>query len=202
MTHPFMEALSAALAAQGISTLRFNFAYAEAGRRRPDPARRLLAVAASALAAGEAEADGLPLFAGGKSMGGRMISMLAASGDTRRTPNAQRTPDAQRTPTPDLAGLVFFGFPLHPPGRPATDRSDHLARVACPMLFHQGTRDRLADLTLLRPVLDALGARASLHVVEGGDHSFKTPKRMGRDPAGVVADLARETAAWTARTSP
>lgn len=190
MTHPFMEALSAALVAQGISTLRFNFAYAEAGRRRPDPARRLLAVAASALAAGEAEASGLPLFAGGKSMGGRMISMLAASRD------------AQRTPTPDLAGLVFFGFPLHPPGRPATDRADHLARVACPMLFHQGTRDRLADLTLLRPVLEALGARASLHLVEGGDHSFKTPKRMGRDPAGVLADLARETAAWTARTSP
>ena len=192
MTHPFMEALSVALAAHGVSTLRFNFAYAEAGRRRPDPVRRLMAVAASALAAGEAEAAGLPLFAGGKSMGGRMISMLAASRD------AQRRQDAQRMPTPDLAGLVFFGFPLHPPGRPATDRADHLARVACPMLFHQGTRDRLADLTLLRPVLEVLGARASLHLVEGGDHSFKTPKRMGRDPAGVLADLARETASWTA----
>lgn len=196
MTHPFMEALSAALAAERVSTLRFNFAYAEEGRRRPDPARRLLAVATSALALGRVQADGLPLFAGGKSMGGRMISQLVAAGT-----GTSRTSAASASWRPELAGLVFFGFPLHPPGRPGTDRADHLARVACPMLFHQGTRDRLADLTLLRPVLTRLGPRASLHVVEGGDHSFKTPKRMGRDPAEVLADLARETAVWAERTA-
>lgn len=197
MTHPFMEALSAALVAERVSTLRFNFAYAEEGRRRPDPARRLLAVATSALALGRVHAAGLPLFAGGKSMGGRMISQLAADGTA--TP---RTSAASSSWRPELTGLVFFGFPLHPPGRPGTDRADHLARVACPMLFHQGSRDRLADLTLLRPVLTRLGSRASLHVVDGGDHSFKTPKRMGRDPAGVLADLARETAVWAERTAP
>ena len=192
MTHPFMEDLSAALVAERISVLRFNFSYAEEGRRRPDPTRRLLAVAASALAAGRAEAADLPLFAGGKSMGGRMISNLAAGEQAAGRPTAR---------PPHVAGLVFFGFPLHPPGRRGTARADHLARVPCPMLFHQGTRDRLADLTLLRPVLDQLGAKASLHVVEGGDHSFKTLKRMGRDPAEVLGDLARETAAWATKAT-
>ena len=192
MTHPFMEDLSAALVAERISVLRFNFSYAEEGRRRPDPTRRLLAVAASALAAGQAEAADLPLFAGGKSMGGRMLSKLAASEQAVGRPTAR---------PPHVAGLVFFGFPLHPPGRRGTARADHLARVPCPMLFHQGTRDRLADLTLLRPVLDRLGAKASLHVVEGGDHSFKMLKRMGRDPAEVLGDLARKTAAWAAKAT-
>lgn len=188
MTHPFMDRLSAALVAVGISVLRFNFQYAQEGRRRPDPTRRLLAVCASALVAGRTAAAGKPLFAGGKSMGGRMLSTLAAG--------------EAEPPTPRLAGLVFFGFPLHPPGRPGTGRGDHLARVPCPMLFHQGDRDRLADLALLRPVLDGLGEKAALHVVEGGDHSFNTLKRMGRDPADVLAEIARKTADWAGNAAP
>ncbi len=185
MTHPFMEALALALSASGISTLRYNFAYAEAGRRRPDRAPRLLAVVASAMRAGRRLAGGLPLLAGGKSMGGRMTSTLVAE-----------RPPARLLPP---AGLVFFGFPLHAPGRPATERGDHLARVPCPMLFHQGTRDRLADLALLGPLLDRLGAGAELHVVDGGDHSLNPLKRSGRTLEGVLADVAGVTRRWLDR---
>ena len=183
MTHPFMEALAAALAAEGVSTLRYNFAYMEAGRRRPDHLRKLLAVVASALRAGRDRAHGLPLLAGGKSMGGRMTSTLVAQSDSLRTP----------------AGLVFFGFPLHAPGRRGTERGEHLARVSCPMLFHQGTRDRLADLDLLRPLLEAVGPRATLHVVEGGDHSLGMLKRSGRTLHDVLIEVARVTRRWIDR---
>lgn len=186
MTHPFMEALATALAAEGISTLRYNFAYMEAGRRRPDHLRKLLAVAASALRAGRECAQGLPLFAGGKSMGGRMTSTLVAQ---------SAGSSADRTP----AGLVFFGFPLHAPGRRGTERGEHLAQVPCPMLFHQGTRDRLADLDLLRPLLEGLGPRATLHVVDGGDHSLGMLKRSGRSLDDVLADVARVTRQWIDR---
>lgn len=179
MTHPFMEALALALSAEGISTLRYNFAYMEMGRRRPDHLRRLLAVVASALQAGRERAAGLPLLAGGKSMGGRMTSTLVASG-------TDTAPD----------GLVFFGFPLHAPGRRGTERGDHLARVPCPMLFHQGTRDRLADLTLLRPLIEGLGPRATLHVVDGGDHSLNPLKRSGRTLDDVLAEVAGVTRRW------
>ena len=179
MTHPFMDALASALAGEGISTLRYNFAYMEAGRRRPDYLRKLLAVVASALRAGRECAQGLPLFAGGKSMGGRMTSTLVA-----------------QRPDQVLDGLVFFGFPLHAPGRRDTERGEHLAQVPCPMLFHQGTRDRLADLDLLRPLLTELGARVTLHVIEGGDHSLGVLKRSGRTLADVLADVARVTREW------
>lgn len=188
MTHPFMEALASALAARGISTLRYNFAYAEAGRRRPDHVRKLLAVVGSALRAGHRHAGGLPLLAGGKSMGGRMTSTLVAD-------QAQRGPG---TPA-GVAGLVFFGFPLHAPGRRGTERGEHLAHVPCPMLFHQGTRDRLADLDLLRPLLDHVGPRATLHVVDGGDHSLGMLKRSGRTTDDVLAEVAGVTARWAAR---
>lgn len=187
MTHPFMEALALALSAEGISTLRYNFAYMEMGRRRPDHVRRLLAVVASALRAGRECADGLPLFVGGKSMGGRMTSMLVA--DRAGGANAA-------DPTAALAGLVFFGFPLHAPGRRGTERGDHLARVPCPMLFHQGTRDRLADLTLLRPLIEGLGPRATLHVVDGGDHSLNPLKRSGRTLDDMLAEVAGVTRRW------
>ena len=183
MTHPFMEALTSALAVDGISTLRYNFAYMEAGRRRPDRHRKLLAVVASALRAGGACAQRLPLFAGGKSMGGRMTSTLMAQ-------------SAGSSAVPTLAGLVFFGFPLHAPGRHGTERGEHLARVPCPMLFHQGTRDRLADLDFLRPLLEALGPRATLNVVEGGDHSLGMLKRSGRTLDDVLTEVAGITRQW------
>ena len=196
MTHPWMEGLAEALAGEGVSTLRYNFSYMEAGRRRPDTARRLLAVVASALGAGREHAGNLPLFAGGKSMGGRMTSTQVAERARAATlvdPYAED--DA-------LSGLVFFGFPLHPPGRRGSVRGDHLMHVPCPMLFHQGTRDRLADPTLLRPLLERIGPRATLHVLEGGDHSLGMPKRSGRTLDDVLAEVARVTRQWVAGALP
>ena len=197
MTHPFMERLAEALAGEGIATLRYNFAYMEAGRRRPDHIRRLLAVVRSALRAGRESADGLPLFAGGKSMGGRMTSTLVAEraqvvgGGTGEAPRRSVKPAIG-----DLRGLVFFGFPLHAPGRRESVRGDHLAHVPCPMLFHQGTRDRLADLDLLRPLIERVGTRATLHVVDGADHSLGMLKRSGRTQDDVLADVAGVTRRW------
>ena len=197
MTHPWMEAAAEALAGEGISTLRYNFQYAEAGRRRPDHLRRLLAVVASALRAGEECADGLPLFAGGKSMGGRMSSTLVAD---RARAAALVSADAIGRPRGGdaecPAGIVFLGFPLHAPGRRESVRGDHLMHVPCPMLFHQGTRDRLADLELLRPLLERVGPHATLNVLEGGDHSLKMLKRLGRTQEDVLAEVARVTRRW------
>ncbi len=189
MTHPFMERLAAALAGEGISTLRYNFAYMEAGRKRPDYIRRLLAVVRSALLAGRECAAGLPLLAGGKSMGGRMTSTLVA----------EQAQEAGGAGARDVRGLVFFGFPLHAPGRRESERGEHLADVPCPMLFHQGTRDRLADLDLLRPLLERIGTRATLHVVEGGDHSLGMLKRSGRTQDEVLAEVAGVTRSWIER---
>jgi len=201
MTHPFMEALALALSAEGISTVRYNFAYMEIGRRRPDHLRRLLAVVASALRAGRECADGLPLFAGGKSMGGRMTSTLVANRAERARADDAAAPGGPADPTAALAGLVFFGFPLHAPGRRGTERGQHLAEVPCPMLFHQGTRDRLADLGLLRPLLRQVGPRATLHVVEGGDHSLNPLKRSGRTLDDVLAEVAAVTRRWIGRVA-
>lgn len=189
MTHPFMERLAAALVAERVSALRYNFAYAEAGRRRPDVAGKLHAVAASALRLGRKLAEGAPLFAGGKSMGGRMSSSLIAD----RVGGAP----GSASPLPALAGLVFFGFPLHPPGRPDTARADHLASVGLPMLFHQGTRDRLADIGLMRTVVAGLGAAAALREVDDAGHSFDLPKRSGRTTDEAIARMAEQTAIWT-----
>ena len=155
MRHAFMEGVSERLAGGGIATLRFQFPYLEQGRRAPDPPRVLTAAVRAAVDAAAQAAPGLPLFAGGKSLGGRMTSTAAA-----------------QQPLPGVRGLVFLGFPLHQPGKPGRARADHLRDVALPMLFVQGTRDTLADLGELRPMLDGLGGRATLHVVEGGDHSF------------------------------
>ena len=197
MTHPWMKAAAEAMADVGISTLRYNFQYAEAGRRRPDHLRRLLAVVASALRAGEDCANGLPLFAGGKSMGGRMSSTLVAERARAAAlvgAAAIGRPQAGDAECP--AGLVFLGFPLHAPGRRESARGDHLMHVPCPMLFHQGTRDRLADLELLRPLLERVGPHARLHVLEGGDHSLKMLKRLGRTQEDVLAEVARVTRRW------
>ena len=177
MRHAFLEAVAAALARRRVGTLRFEFPYQAAGSRRPDPRPVLVACVCEAVAEGERVAGGLPLLAGGKSLGGRMASHAAAEGRL----------DAAR-------GLVFLGFPLHPAGRPGVERAAHLEHVAQPMLFLQGTRDALADLALLRPICEKLAPRARLHVIEGADHGFHVPKRSGRSDADVVEELAEEVA--------
>jgi uncharacterized protein len=176
MAHPFLESLAAALAAAGVATLRYQFPYMEHGSRRPDPPPILTATVAAAATTAATLAPELPLFAGGKSMGGRMTSQAAADGLL-----------------PGVRALVFFGFPLHPPGRPGTARADHLSRVPMPMLFLQGTRDEFADLDLLRPIVDRLAPRATLHVVDGADHSFHVLKRSGRTDDEVRNELVDTT---------
>ena len=180
MNHPFMEDLSSRLANVGIATLRYQFPYMEARRRVPDPPPVLTATVAAAVRTASEEAADLPLLAGGKSMGGRMTSQAAAEGLLE-----------------GVAGLVFFGFPLHPPNRPGTKRADHLAKVTLPMLFLQGTRDAFAGLELLRPTLAKLGSRATLHVIDGADHSFHVPKRSGKTDTDILAELAETTSSWS-----
>ena len=182
MRHVFLESIAQRLATRGVGTLRYQFPYTEQGGRRPDPEPVLLATVRAAVAAGREEAAGLPLLAGGKSMGGRMTSRAAAV-----------------APLLGVAGLVFLGFPLHPAGQPGTSRADHLARVDLPMLFLQGTRDTLAELTLLTPVVERLGARATLRVVEHADHMFHVLKRSGRTNEQALDELAVEIADWQER---
>jgi hypothetical protein len=179
MRHRFMESMAQALAGRGIATLRYQFPYVEAGTRRPDPPGVLEATVRAAVAsAGESTPD-LPLVAGGKSLGGRMTSNAMA-----------------RRPLDGVLGLVFLGFPLHPPKRPGVTRAEHLDRVESPMIFLQGTRDDLADLGLMTSVCNRLGPRASLHVVEGADHSFAVLKRSGRTEAEVMEELTLRLTEW------
>ena len=182
MRHRFMEDAAAVLAAHGIATLRYQFPYVEQGSRRIDPQPILLSTVRSAVAAARDAAGDLPLLAGGKSMGGRMTSLAAS-----------------KEPLIGVKGIVFFGFPLHPAGAPATERGEHLAAVPNPMLFLQGTRDKLADLDLLRPILSRLGSRATLHMVEGADHGFDMLKRSGRTAEDVLEELSKTVAAWAER---
>jgi predicted alpha/beta-hydrolase family hydrolase len=182
MTHPFMETLVDRLAAHGVASFRYQFPYLERGSRRPDPPPLLEATVRSAVEAAAGVAGDLPLLAGGKSLGGRMTSRAAA-----------------REPLEGVRGLVFFGFPLHAIGKPGIERADHLDDVDVPMLFLQGARDRLADLTLLGPVVERLGARATIHVVDDADHSFHVPARSGRRDGEVIDELAAETAQWAAK---
>jgi hypothetical protein len=182
MRHTFMESIAERLARRGVATLRYQFPYLEAGRRAPNPPALLTATVRAAVDVAADVAGDLPLLAGGKSMGGRMTSLAAAAASL-----------------PGVRGIVFFGFPLHAAGRPATERGDHLRGVSVPMLFVQGTRDRLADLALMRPLCDDLGAHAELHVVEGGDHSFHVPKRAGRSDAEVLDELAAAVEAWATK---
>lgn len=179
MNHPFMANLADELAGVGVATLRYQFPYMEERRRVPDAPAVLLATVVAAVRAAAEAAPGLPLFAGGKSMGGRMTSQAAA-----------------QQPLEGVRGLVFFGFPLHPPKKPGTKRADHLAKVTIPKLFLQGTRDALADLTLLRPVCAKLGAQATLHVIETADHAFHVLKSSGRTDAQVLRELAETASSW------
>jgi uncharacterized protein len=179
MGHRFMESIAQALAERGIATLRYQFPYVEAGTRRPDPPGVLEATVRAAVAKARDSASELPLFAGGKSLGGRMTSNAMA-----------------RRPLDGVLGLVFLGFPLHPPRQPGVTRAEHLDRVESPMLFLQGTRDDLAELGLVTSVCARLGPRATLHAVEGADHSFAVLKRSGRTDADVFDELALTVTEW------
>ena len=190
MRHAFMEGLTIALADVDIATFRYEFPYMHDGRGRPDPPAVLAATVRAAMAAASDAAPDLRLLAGGKSLGGRMtaqtLSEPSASGPERMMSRVR--------------GLVFFGFPLHPPGRPGTKRAEHLARVGVPMLFLQGSRDQLAMLDQLEPLCDALGPRATLKVFQDADHSFHVPARTGRKDPQVRADVLDALAAWIDET--
>ena len=179
MRHKFMDHISGVLAGEGIGTLRYQFPYMENGSRRPDPKPILFATVRSAVSTAQKLAGGLPLLAGGKSMGGRMTSNASAE-----------------EPLIGVKGIVFVGFPLHPAGQPSTERSVHLQKVNIPMLFLQGTRDTLADLTLLKPVCKSLGKRATLHIIDGADHSFHVLKSSGTTEEDVLNELAKTTRNW------
>ena len=182
MRHPFLEQISGLLGERGVATYRYEFLYMEKRSGRPDSPVVAEARVREAVIDAARVAPGLPVFAGGKSFGGRMTSQAQA-----------------HEPLPGVHGLVFLGFPLHPPGRPGTSRAEHLSEVKVPMLFLQGTRDEFAGLDLLRPVVKKLGTGATLHVVEGGDHSFKVLKRTGLTEEDVMGELADTIAAWSAR---
>lgn len=177
MDHPFMRRLAEALAVEGIATLRYNFPYMEAGRKAPGSAKVSLRAIESALQLVRKRARGKAVFLGGKSYGGRMSSHLAA-----------------QVPIP-VAGLVYYGFPLHAPGKVSISRADHLNAVDLPMLFLQGTKDKLADPKSIKKVIAGL-TKADLHWIEDGDHSFKVPKRAGRAYEEIITELARVTGRW------
>lgn len=179
MRHAFHEGMAGALARRRIATFRYNFPYTEAGRRRPDRTAVLIRTVRTAVETAAVETCGLSLVAGGKSMGGRMTSSAASE-----------------KPLAGVCGLVFFGFPLHRPGEKSAARADHLAAVDLPLLFLQGTRDRLADISLMETVCRGLGERASLHILADADHSFHVPKRTGRTPDDVRDELATAVEAW------
>jgi len=179
MTHAFMASVASGLAARGIATLRYQFPYMEKGSKRPDPPAIAHAAVRGAVASASKHCPGLPLIAGGKSFGARMTSQAQA-----------------KAPLDGVRGLAFFGFPLHPAGKPSSERADHLADVKIPMLFLQGTNDKLAELDLLKPVVKKLGARATLHLFEAADHSFHVPARSGRKDADVMTEMLDTFAAW------
>lgn len=179
MTHHFMADVAQGLGARGIATLRYQFPYMEKGSKRPDPPAIAHATVRAAVAEATKRCPGLPLIAGVKSFGARMTSQAQA-----------------KAPLAGVRGLGFFGFPLHPAGKPSAERAGHLDDVALPMLFLQGTRDKLAELDLLQPVVARLGARASLHLVDQADHSFHVPARSGRNDRAVMDEILDRFVSW------
>ena len=179
MRHAFMVDVADRLSGLGVATLRYQFPYMEAGRRAPDRPPALVETVRSAVAEAGRRLPGVPLIAGGKSMGGRMTSTAAST-----------------EPLPGVVGLAFFGFPLHPAGRESVERGEHLGRVDLPMLFLQGTRDKLADLELLEPLLGDISPRPTLHVLEGADHGFHVLKRSGRTDDEVLDEACRTLSEW------
>ena len=180
MSHPFMENVATGLAERGIATLRYQFPYMEQGSKRPDTPAVAHAVVRAAASEAARRCPGLPLIAGGKSFGGRMTSQAQAI-----------------APLQGVRGLVFLGFPLHPPGKPSIERAAHLADAKIPMLFLQGTRDEFAELRLLEQVIKDHGSLASLHLVKDGNHSLDVPARTGRKNGEVMAEVLDAAAAWT-----
>ena len=180
LDHPFIVGFCRAMAENDVATLRFNFPYLERGRRSPDPERTLRAAWLAAFEAAVASAAGRPVLVGGKSLGGRIASMCVADGMP-------------------AAGLVFLGYPLHPPGKPERLRAEHLARVEVPMLFLQGTLDPFARPELIRDVVKGLGGRATLEAIDGGDHSFNVSKRMQRATRDVWDEIVRVSSEWLDR---
>ena len=178
MSHRFMTAFAQGLAERGVATLRFQFPYMEQGSKRPDTPAIAHAAVRAAITEAARQLPDLPLFAGGKSFGGRMTSQAQAA-----EPLAVR-------------GLVFVGFPLHPAGKPSDERAKHLAQVDSPMLFLQGTRDELATLDLLKPVVERLGERARLELFDDADHAFHVRAKSGRTDAQVLAAMLDATASW------
>jgi len=183
MTHPFMAAVAAELATRGIATLRFQFPYMEQKAKRPDSPAIAHATVRAAVAEATRLAPALPLIAGGRSFGGRMTSQAQAL-----------------SPLPGVRGLAFLGFPLHPAKRPSDERAQHLADVKIPMLFLQGTRDALAELDKLRPVVERLGTSATLALFQDADHSFHVPAKTGRKDPDVRREILDALAAWIDQT--
>jgi predicted alpha/beta-hydrolase family hydrolase len=183
MTHRFMEMIASGLYERGIATLRYQFPYMERGGRRPDAPGVAHAAVRAAVTEASRRCPGLPLFAGGKSFGGRMTSQAQAI-----------------APLPHIRGLVFLGFPLHPLGKPSADRARHLSSILVPMLFVQGSRDKLAELRLLEPLVNGLAAPASLLVIEQADHAFHVPARSGRNDGEVLAEILDGLSAWIGAT--
>jgi predicted alpha/beta-hydrolase family hydrolase len=179
MTHPFMAAVATGLGARGMATLRYQFPYMEAGSKRPDRPAIAHAAVRAAVAEAARHCPGLPLIAGGKSFGGRMTSQTQAI-----------------TPLAGVRGLAFLGFPLHPAGKPSSERAEHLFDIRVPMLFLQGSRDKLAELALLEPLIEKLGPSASLYLVAEADHSFHVPARSGRNDGDVMNEILDKFADW------
>jgi predicted alpha/beta-hydrolase family hydrolase len=182
MTHPFMAMVASGLADRGIATLRYQFPYMEQRQKRPDPPKVAHAVVRAAVAEARRQMPDLPLIAGGKSFGGRMTSQAQGA-----------------MPLEGVLGLAFFGFPLHAAKKPSRERAAHLSNVAIPMLFLQGTRDTLGELSELEPLVHSLGNRATLKLFEDADHSFHVPARTGRKDAEVLSEVLDAFAAWTSK---
>ena len=182
MNHAFMTSVAAGLAERDVATLRYQFPFIERGAKRPDVPRVAHATVRAAVATAIAAMPDVALFAGGKSFGGRMTSQAQAE-----------------TALAQVRGLIFLGFPLHPPGKPSVDRAHHLAQVMCPMLFLQGTRDELAEVELIHGVVSELGDRATLQLFDDADHSFHVRARSGRSDRQVLDSVLDAMAAWMAR---